>query len=147
MSHHDYLVDAVRSRTTGRLDAGTHAYVTDGGTYVLASDAHLNDDHRPQDLVAVLPVPVEGTRVLILRAAVHPELVIALRQALDPAPAEYAPENDRITLEFEDTETLRTALEYLGDTDAPVMITRGEAVIDGQAHELWDDYDEALKEH
>lgn len=83
----DFIVDAAQGRITGYLDACNVGYVTDGGTYVIASTPAWNDDDRPHDLVAVLPAPIEGTRVLPLRPNVNPDLVDALRAALD-APAE-----------------------------------------------------------
>lgn len=53
---------------------------------------------------------------------------------------------NRIILEFEDAEALHLALEHIGDPDAPVMILRGEAVVDGQVFELWDRHEDAMKE-
>lgn len=49
-----------------------------------------------------------------------------------------------ITLNFEDADTLRQALEYLGDSDAPVMLTSGTVTSAGKAFDLWDGYDQAL---
>ena len=79
----DYLVEAAAHRATGPLDSWLTAYTTEGGTYVMASNPDWNDDHRPHDLVVVLPAPIEGTRVLPLRPTVNPDLVDALRAALD----------------------------------------------------------------
>ena len=58
-------------------------YVTDGGTYVIASNGQATDSGRPRDLLAVLPLPIEGSRVVPLWPAVNPDLVVALRSALD----------------------------------------------------------------
>lgn len=52
----------------------------------------------------------------------------------------------RITLDFEDAETLHLALEYLGDPDAPVMITGGAVSTAGQTHRLWEDFAAAEQE-
>ena len=86
---HDYdrLITAVEARATGGLDYGTLAYVTDGGTYMIASSPRLNDDGRAHDLIAVLPAAFgdDHSRVLVLRPTVNPALVAALRAALDAA--------------------------------------------------------------
>lgn len=79
-----HIVNAAGDRITGKLDYATEAYVTDGGTYVIASTTMINDDERPHDLVAVLPLPIEDTRVVVLRPTVNPDLVDALRAELDP---------------------------------------------------------------
>lgn len=81
----DFIVDAAQGRITGYLDTWTVGSVTEGGTYVIASSPDWNDDDQPHDLVAVLPAPIEGTRVLPLRPNVNPDLVGALRAALDTA--------------------------------------------------------------
>lgn len=79
-----HIVHAAGDRITGELDYATEAYVTDGGTYVIASTTMINDNERPHDLVAVLPLPIEDTRVVALRPTVNPDLVDALREELDP---------------------------------------------------------------
>lgn len=147
MTNYDDILDAIYARATGALDHSTTAYVTDGGTHVIASSGAMNDDLHPHDLLAILPAPVEGTRVMILRPTVNPELVAALRAALDPEVHDYEPEaENRITLDFEDAKCLHRALAYIGDPDAPVMISRGEVVLSGgaQVYELWDDFDAAI---
>lgn len=59
-------------------------YVSDGGTYLIGTPSRIVDDPTGvHDLVAVLPEPVEGSRVLVLRTTVDPELVEALREVLD----------------------------------------------------------------
>lgn len=80
---YDHIIEAAEHRITGPLDTWTTAYTTDGGTYVIASDPVGNDSGRPHDLMAVLPMPLEGSRVLVLRPTVNPDLVAALRQRLD----------------------------------------------------------------
>lgn len=78
------IVDAARSRTTGLIDVWSRAYITDGGTWVLASRPETTDSGYPRDLIAVLPAPLDlGTRVLPLWIAVNPDLVNTLRAALD----------------------------------------------------------------
>lgn len=134
---YDHLIDAVESRTTGVLDAVTDAYVTDGGTYVIATPGGITDDHRPHDLVAVLPTPVEGSRVLVLRPTVNPDLVAALRQHLDPV-------THRIVLDFENEQTLADALNHIGDEDAPVNITDGAVRTHGRTYPLWDGFNDAV---
>lgn len=85
MSHPQFthIVDAAQSRTTGQIDPFTVAYITHGGTWVVASDGRGNDDGADHDLLAVIPASVEGTRVLPLRVTVNPDLVNFLREALD----------------------------------------------------------------
>lgn len=139
----DHIVHAARDRITGELDYATEAYVTDGGTYVIASTTVTNDDERPHDLVAVLPLPLEETRVVVLRPTVNPDLVDALREELDPQDDDSG--TNTLRLEFEDSEALGHALEHIGDPDALVMITAGVAVVDGQAYELWDHFGAALR--
>lgn len=91
----DFIVDAAQGRITGPLKAWTTGYVTEGGTYVIASTPDWNDDDQPHDLVAVLPAPIEGTRVHLLQPNVNPDLVDALRAALDtPAEAEALAGNE-----------------------------------------------------
>lgn len=50
----------------------------------------------------------------------------------------------QITLVFEDGDTLRQALDYIGDVDAPVMITAGTVEYDGRTDRLWDGWDRAM---
>lgn len=50
----------------------------------------------------------------------------------------------RITLDFEDGDTLRQALDYIGDSDAPVMITAGTVEYDGKTARLWDGWETAM---
>lgn len=50
----------------------------------------------------------------------------------------------RITLDFEDRDTLRQALDYIGDIDAPVMITAGTVEYDGTVARLWDGWEAAM---
>lgn len=141
-----HIIDAVAARATGPLDYATVGYVTDGGTYVVASSARLNDDGRTHDLVAVLPMPIEGSRVLVLRPTVNPDLIVALRSAFDPAPIENETGRDsRIVLRFHGPEELHAALAYIGDVDAPVEIESGEAVVEEMTFALWDDYRAAME--
>lgn len=79
----EHYVAAIHARATGALDVWTIAYVTDGGTYVLAASGRGTDSGRPHDLIAILPVPIDGTRVVVLRVTANPEWVGALRAALD----------------------------------------------------------------
>lgn len=72
---------AAVGRKVGALDAATFGYRTQGGTYIIASEA-LGDDGAPHDLVAILPMALEGSRVVVLRPTVNPDLVGALRVAL-----------------------------------------------------------------
>lgn len=81
-------------------------------------------------------MPLEGSRVLVLRPMVNPDLVSALRIALDPQDCE--PGTSSIYLEFESPETVGHARSHLGNPDAPVMIDVGSvAVVDGQSYEFW----------
>lgn len=134
----DHIVHAARERITGKLD-----HVTDGRTYIIASTTMINDDERPQDLVAVLPLPLEDTRVVVLRPTVNPDLVDALREELDPQDDDSG--TNTLRLEFEDSEALGHALEHIGDPDTLVMITGGVAIVDGQAYELRDHVGVALR--
>lgn len=92
---YDHIINAVEARATGTLDYTTIAYVSDGGTYIIASSARMNDDFRPHDLLAVLPTPVEGYRVLVLRPTVNSDLVAALREHLEPATTTTEKNKDR----------------------------------------------------
>lgn len=146
---HDHIIDAVRAGATGTIDYSTIAYLTNGGTYTIASSARVNDDDRMHDLLVILPMPIEGTRVMVLRPTANLDLVAALRAALDPGAGEYEPEADqrivhRIVLDFEDADTLHQALEHIGEADAPVMISGGQVISGGESHELWGGYDPAM---
>lgn len=57
----------------------------------------------------------------------------------------HAPDRHRITLEFEDAETLRQALEFLGDGDAPVFIITGTVETAGSTFPLWDGFAAAME--
>lgn len=81
MSTFEHIADAALTRTTGTLDHATFAYVSDGGTWMLASHPRWNDDGKPHDLAAVLR---DGT-VLALRPTVNPELIQQLREAFASA--------------------------------------------------------------
>lgn len=86
MSYRDdfsHIVEAAQVRSTGQLDPFTISYVTDGGTWIVASNPQSNDDGTAHDLIAVIPFDVEGSRVLPLRITANPDLVHALRDALD----------------------------------------------------------------
>lgn len=72
-----HVADAVITGVTGPLDAFTYAYVSDGGTYLIASLPKWNDDLLPHDLIAVLR---DGT-VLPLRPNVNPEMVEQIKAA------------------------------------------------------------------
>lgn len=78
----EHLIDAAVHQATGKLDWNLCAYVTDGRTWVIAVD----DVDRPHDLVAVLPVPAEGSRVAVLNPDVNPSLVHTLRSHFDANP-------------------------------------------------------------
>ena len=80
------LVDAAAKRVTGELNVATVAYVTGGGTYIIASSPRITDDGKPHDLVAILPGALNGTRVVPLRPTVNPDLIEALTLHLDLAP-------------------------------------------------------------
>ena len=77
------VVDAALGRVTGQINIWLWGYVTEGGTYIIGSGPAGNDDDRPHDLVAILPVGLEESRVLVLRPTVNPDLVEALRSELD----------------------------------------------------------------
>lgn len=79
------IAEEARKGTMGPLGAGTVAYVSRGGTYLIASAPNWNDSGEARDLVAILPMAAErgGSRVVVLRPTVNPELVDALRAVLD----------------------------------------------------------------
>lgn len=85
-THDDFslVTGAAIERVTGEIDAFTTAYISGGGTWILATTPLSNDDGNAHDLLAVLPAPIEETRVVPLRITVNPDLVNALRAALDP---------------------------------------------------------------
>jgi len=58
--------------------------------------------------------------------------------------AESAADKHRVVLEFEDGDTLREALEYLGERDAPMAIISGTVETGGRDYPLWDGYRAAL---
>lgn len=81
--HTQAIVEAAQSQYIGEIDYATISYVTRGGTYVIASAPNWNDSGEARDLVAILPMALEGTRVIPLYVAVNPDLIDALRAALD----------------------------------------------------------------
>lgn len=81
--HIKNITDKVAAGATGPLDLWTFAYRTNGGTYMIASDGRSRDSGQHQDLIAILPATLHGTRVYKMWPAVSPELVSALRDALD----------------------------------------------------------------
>lgn len=50
----------------------------------------------------------------------------------------------RITLDFEDGDTLRQALDYIGESDAPVLLIGGTVEYDGKTVPLWDGWGTAI---
>ena len=79
-----HSIDQIKAHKIGKIGTDLYAYTTAGGTYVLTSNARWNDDGQPHDLVAILPMALEnGTRVIPLRPTVNPDLLSALREALD----------------------------------------------------------------
>lgn len=83
----DALVAKIKEGQTGDLDGWNQAYVTAGGTYVIASRGIWNDNGKPRDLVAILPSGVMDfgmdSRVMQLNVAVNTDFLDALREALD----------------------------------------------------------------
>lgn len=83
----DLLVTMIQSQKIGDLDGWNHAYVTAGGTYIIASQGKWNDSGKPRDLVAVLPSSSKalglGCCVVQLNPAVNTDFIDALREALD----------------------------------------------------------------
>lgn len=65
-------------------------------------------------------------------------------RSLRLAEADAEPAPFQIVLTFSSAEELQAALEYVGDSDAPVMIDEGSSVtVDGATYSLWRGYDEA----
>lgn len=81
--HTQAVVEAAQNQYIGEISYATISYVTRGGTYVIASAPNWSDSGEARDLVAVLPMALEGTRVLPLWPTVNPDLIEALRAALD----------------------------------------------------------------
>lgn len=81
--HTREVVHAAKIGEVGPITGSTIAYVTSGGTYIIATHPSWTDSGQPRDLVAVTPLALEGTRVLPLYVAVNPDLVTALREELD----------------------------------------------------------------
>ena len=80
------IIEAVEAYCVGKIDTWTCAYFTKGGSYILASNAATNDDGVTHDLVLILPPSYRNfvpSRVIQLRINVNPDLIIALRKALD----------------------------------------------------------------
>ena len=76
------VAEAAKFGQVGVIDPGTFGYVSEGGTYIIASRRVWNDYGIAHDLVAILPGALEGSRVLPLYVAVNPDLVSAIRAAL-----------------------------------------------------------------
>ena len=81
--HYAFLADCAANRATGPLHSWCTAYVTEGGTYMLATPPEWTDSGRPRDLIAITPGPIDGTRVHPVWMAVDPDLIQALRDHLD----------------------------------------------------------------
>lgn len=79
----DRIIAAVEAAKIGQLNPATIAYWTPGGHYVIATDGKWTDSGAPRDLAVILPLPIEGTRVIPLYVGVNPDLITALRAALD----------------------------------------------------------------
>ena len=80
----DEIIINALSRKIGRIGPGTIGYVTDGGTYIIASQAEWNDDGKPHDLVAILSAHIgDNSRIMPLRPTVNPDLLDALRVKFD----------------------------------------------------------------
>jgi len=77
------IVQAAKNRTTGNVAPWTFAYITQGGTWILASEGAYSDSGQPRDLLAVLPHQIEDSRVQPLYIAANPEVIEAIRNELD----------------------------------------------------------------
>lgn len=82
--HTQAVVEAAQNQYVGEINYATIAYVTRGGTYVIASAPNWSDSGEARDLVAILPLALENwTHVLPLCPTVNPDLIKALRETLD----------------------------------------------------------------
>ena len=81
--HYAVLADCAAARETGELHSWCTAYITEGGTYMLATPPEWTDSRKPRDLIAITPGPLGGTRVHPLWVAVDPDFIQALRDRLD----------------------------------------------------------------
>ena len=80
------VIEAAKAFRVGKIDTWTCAYITKGGSYILASNAAANDDGVAHDLIIILPAAYRRfvpSRVIQLRVNVDPKLIDALRKALD----------------------------------------------------------------
>lgn len=60
------VVRAVRNRLPIHPPSGLYGRITDGGTYLIGINPDQNIDGYPRDLMAVLPIPLNGRRVIAL---------------------------------------------------------------------------------
>lgn len=80
------VIEAAKAFRVGEIDMWTCGYITKGGSYILASNAVMNDDGMAHDLVLILPSAYRHfvpSRVIQLKISAHPDLIAALREALD----------------------------------------------------------------
>lgn len=77
------IVAAAAGGRIGKLTPWNYAYISKGGTYIIATAGTWTDSGRPRDAVAILPGALEGSRVLPLYIGVSPDLIEALRAELD----------------------------------------------------------------
>lgn len=71
------LAEAVRNRQPVE-SAVAITYITEGGTYMIASPSKWNDDNRPHDLIAVLA----DNSIHVMRPTVNPEFADAIAEAV-----------------------------------------------------------------
>lgn len=71
------LIEAIQDRRPIEV-VGTIAYITEGGTYMLASPGHWNDSGEPHDLLAIL----WNREVQVMRPTVNPEFTKAVKMAV-----------------------------------------------------------------
>lgn len=72
-------------RTRQRFTEGDlSAYITKGGSYVLATSGAYSDDGKARDLLLILPVDLGKGRLVRLWPALHPQFVPSIEEALRP---------------------------------------------------------------
>ncbi len=95
--HYEDILTAARERREGFVGPFLEGYVTPGGTWILSSVADINDDDKPHDLIAVVPMAAPyNEHVIPLRSTANPDLVMYLRSYFQIFPRQHEHEVHQI---------------------------------------------------
>lgn len=77
-----HVAELIRNRqpVTPNDDPHLIAYMTKGGTYIVASNGKQTDSRKPRDHAAILPGDLGKGRVIPLYIATHPDLIAELER-------------------------------------------------------------------